>query len=155
MIRCGSHWNRKVMTHFQATICVDKHAVNIFNRELFNHTVQLLQIYFMNHEAEFLQWKLITSHKNANLLLKLVRNTTFYNTYTSFLPSVMKLSVFHQAFTQRLFWCLARWKVQCIKPVKNCICWELKRIFIFYNCKEDKVLFSDFFFALTHQEHYT
>lgn len=67
--------------------------MNIFNLELFNHTVQLLQMYSMNHETVPIM-TLIISHKNANLLLKLVRNITFKSKYTSFLHTVIKLPLF-------------------------------------------------------------
>lgn len=44
--------------------------------------------------------RLIILHKNANVLLKLVRNITFYNKLASFLHSVMKLSLFHQGLSK-------------------------------------------------------
>lgn len=41
------------MIHLKLTMPADKHAVSIFNLKLFNHTVQLLQMYFMNYEIKF------------------------------------------------------------------------------------------------------
>lgn len=146
MIRYSSHWNRKLMIHFQATIRVDKHAVNIFNLELFHHKSNYFRStsWIMNR---VLIMTLIISQKNAKVLLKLVSNITFYNKRASFLRSVMKLSLFHQDFSKII---LIPIRIKCTvfyASEKICICWNLKRTFAFYNCKEDKILFSDFFFC--------
>lgn len=86
---------------------------------------------------------LIISHKNANILLKLVRISLFRR--NRLLHSVMKLSLVQKLFNtySRLFY--ARGRIAFIKT---------KRTFTFCNCKEDKYFILGFIFVSKHQGHY-